>query len=662
MALPLRVLIVEDRPCDAELMIFELRQADFEPQWNRVETELDFVAQLNPSLDIILADFNLPQFDARQALSLLNKSSFDIPLIVVSGSIGEELAIQVVQEGATDYLLKDRLGRLGSAVQRALELKRLRSEKRRVEVALRSAENLFRNLVEHSLVGIHIIQEGKYAYVNPKLAEIFGYTPNELLTMDSWLLLVADSDRPLVADHVRRRIGNEVPNAHYEFRGLRKDGVVIDVEVLGSRTELNGKPAVIGSLIDITDRRRAEVKLNQTAERLGILLMTSQELGSARNLESMLDLLLSRLKEVIPVADFGTIYIFDSQTETLVPKASTGGVQEAVQQIRLQVGESLSGRVFQLGHSVITRTSEENDALSGPVRPETQQLFEKARAGRQIQSNLCVPLHSPTGENIGTIALGSARGPFNAEDLSLLEGIAAQAAIAIQETKLFDEVSAGRQRLQLLSQQLITTQETERRHLARELHDEIGQVLTAIKMHLRSTQRSEPGSVQSSLDESVSMIDRAIDQVRNLSLKLRPAQLDELGLVAALHWFVKHQAKIGGFQAHLTVHPVDIEVPPEMATACFRITQESLTNAVRHGHPHEIHVNLRHEDDILYLRIRDDGEGFDVDAARQLASRGKSLGMLGMQERAQLLGGTLDIRSTKGVGTTIQAKFPLAGS
>ena len=146
MATPLRVLILEDQPVDAELTLHELRRADFAPEWVRVETEQDYLAHLDPALDLILADYTLPQFDAERALHLLQESGLDIPFIVVSGSVDEEVIVERMRQGATDYLLKDRLSRLGPAVRRALEEHRLRGEKRRAEGALQESERQTREL------------------------------------------------------------------------------------------------------------------------------------------------------------------------------------------------------------------------------------------------------------------------------------------------------------------------------------------------------------------------------------------------------------------------------------------------------------------------------------------------------------------------------------
>ena len=146
MPTPLRVLILEDEPADAELMAQELRRAGFDPEWERVATETEYLALLDPALDLILADHRLPQFDGLLALKLLQERGLDIPFILVSGTIGEELAVSAMKQGASDYLLKDRLARLGQAVAHALEQRRLRSEGKQAQAASRHKSAFLTNM------------------------------------------------------------------------------------------------------------------------------------------------------------------------------------------------------------------------------------------------------------------------------------------------------------------------------------------------------------------------------------------------------------------------------------------------------------------------------------------------------------------------------------
>jgi diguanylate cyclase (GGDEF)-like protein/PAS domain S-box-containing protein len=139
--------------------------------------------------------------------------------------------------------------------------------RRRVDDALREAETTYRTLVEQSLVGFYIIQDGRFRYVNPKMAEIFGYSPEEIVESRTVADLVAPADRGLVAESLRKRLDGEVPSIHYRFRGLRRDCSIFDVEVLGTRTQFRGSPAVIGTLLDTTEQRQAETAIRESARK-----------------------------------------------------------------------------------------------------------------------------------------------------------------------------------------------------------------------------------------------------------------------------------------------------------------------------------------------------------------------------------------------------------
>jgi two-component sensor histidine kinase/FixJ family two-component response regulator len=163
----LRALILEDRPEDAELMAHELRRSGYDPQWQRVETEPDFLAHLTPLPDVILADYSMPELDACRALQLLQERGLTIPFIVVSGTIGEDVAVSLMRQGGADYLLKDRLGRLGPAVKHALLENELRQEKALAEEELQASEVRFHAFMRHSPVLAFIKDDaGRIIYVN----------------------------------------------------------------------------------------------------------------------------------------------------------------------------------------------------------------------------------------------------------------------------------------------------------------------------------------------------------------------------------------------------------------------------------------------------------------------------------------------------------------
>jgi signal transduction histidine kinase len=161
------------------------------------------------------------------------------------------------------------------------------------------------------------------------------------------------------------------------------------------------------------------------------------------------------------------------------------------------------------------------------------------------------------------------------------------------------------------------------------------------------------------LNESIGSIDRAVQQVRELSLDLRPSLLDDLGLVAALRWYVEREAQRAGLLAEVVSGPFDTRLPPELETACFRIVQEALTNVVRHAQARQVWIELRQRGAELHLMIRDDGAGFDVQAVWNRRGPEVNLGLQGMQERALILGVQLTINSALGHGTEVEARFHL---
>lgn len=215
-------------------------------------------------------------------------------------------------------------------------------------------------------------------------------------------------------------------------------------------------------------------------------------------------------------------------------------------------------------------------------------------------------------------------------------------------------------RLESLSQRLLEAQETERRRIARELHDQIGQDLSVIKINLQALQRLPGASALGAhLEETVRIVEGVLATARNLSVELRPSMLDDLGLAAALRWYLDRQVQRAGVALHFVVDNFESRLDSTIETACFRLAQEALTNILRHAHARHVHVTLTAAGEELEMRIRDDGTGFDVEAARVRASRGESFGVLGMEERALLAGGRLEIHSAPGEGTTVVARFPL---
>ena len=212
--------------------------------------------------------------------------------------------------------------------------------------------------------------------------------------------------------------------------------------------------------------------------------------------------------------------------------------------------------------------------------------------------------------------------------------------------------------LQSFSRRLFQVQEEERRHLARELHDEIGQALTAAKINTVMLRSAIPSDLAPRLNENAAILDRLLQQTRQISLDLRPPLLDDLGLVPALRWYVNQQAERAGLGATFSADPLADDVPPHIQLACFRLAQEAITNVVRHAQAKNLKLELRRSESFLRLLVHDDGKGFDLAAAEARAEQGASLGLLGMKERAALAGGGVRITSSPGEGTTIEVFLP----
>lgn len=267
-----------------------------------------------------------------------------------------------------------------------------------------------------------------------------------------------------------------------------------------------------------------------------------------------------------------------------------------------------------------------------------------------------VPLRAG-GELIGLYAVEkTVAGFFTGDHVRHAEALAAQAAVALQNARMFDAVRQGHARLQALSQRLVTIQETERRHIARELHDEIGQALTGLRLTLELMGRLPPDDQVVRMAEAHTAVQELIARVRSLSLDLRPTMLDDLGLLPALLWHIRRYIEQTGIAVDCQHRGLEQRLPTAVETVAYRVVQEALTNVARHAGVTTVDVRLLATPTHLSLRIADAGRGFDPAAALQSP---RSSGLLGMQERVVLLGGSFSITATPGAGTQILADLPL---
>jgi diguanylate cyclase (GGDEF)-like protein/PAS domain S-box-containing protein len=261
MAIPLRLLILEDQPADAELSVHELRRAGYEPVWVRVDDEAGFRANLHPDLDVILADYQQPQFDGLTALEILRETGLDVPFILVSGALGEEVAAVAVRAGAADYVLKDRLGRLGTTVRNALDQRELRRRERQATQSLRSSQQLYEDLVNSidGMVWEQALPDRHLTFVSQNAERLLGYPRSRWLEEPGfWLAHIHPDDRDVVAsfsdDVVARGASGEA-----QYRMLASDGRVIWVrDHFRVVVDPDGPGRLRGVVVDITPLKRTE--------------------------------------------------------------------------------------------------------------------------------------------------------------------------------------------------------------------------------------------------------------------------------------------------------------------------------------------------------------------------------------------------------------------
>ncbi len=252
---------------------------------------------------------------------------------------------------------------------------------------------------------------------------------------------------------------------------------------------------------------------------------------------------------------------------------------------------------------------------------------------------------------------------FTEDKVTLCQALANQAAVAIENSRLFAELEAQQKTLRQISLRLVNTQEEERRRLSRELHDELGQALTALKINLDVARRmlsaNAPPKLHRSLEEASRLAAQTQERARDLSLALRPAILDDLGLVSALRWeldcYEQRTSQTTSCEANLA----DLVLSPELEITIYRIISEALTNVARHAHASRVHVYLRVEGQSIVAGVEDDGIGFDPTGWLNPLAQRPSLGLINMRERTQLLGGQFLITSKPERGTKIQVQFPI---
>jgi len=400
---------------------------------------------------------------------------------------------------------------------------------------------------------------------------------------------------------------------------------------------------------------------------------------------------------IVPkLGDCCVIYVLEATGE-IVPAASS--TQDDRKRRRLQdltaadrlmatARESVLAQVLRSGRPLFIgdRSAAPSDNL--PADPAFARLLD----GMEASSVIVMPL-AARSRMLGALVLlqcESAR-HYTAADLALAEELARRAALAMENILLYAEarllnaeleqrvaertlalatelaerqraeaaITASREQLRSLSARVNLTREEERKRIAREVHDELGGALTALKMDVawvgKNSASANAAALAAKAGAMSQLIDATVQTIRRIATELRPGILDDFGLVAAIEWQLQEFGNRAGLTCRLHTNLDEINVEPECATAVFRVFQETLTNVARHAEASEVNVTLAADGGWLNLEVRDNGRGI----APENAASGKSLGLMGMRERVHLLRGEIEIHGVPNGGTTVQIRVPI---
>ncbi len=580
------------------------------------------------------------------------------------------------------------------------------------EVALREADERFRLAFGHAAIGMALLTpEGRFVQVNPALCRILGREEADLLATD-WQSITAPEDLQRSLDAVRPLVAGETNSVIVEKRCLRPDGAVVWVQNSLSMTkDPSGHPRNVVMLTeDITDQRRAEEALRLSEARFSQLFRNSPAalgmgtIHGGRMIDAndrWLELFGYRRDEVIghtiselnlwadPGERPGVVerllrdgIVRDLETRF---RRKSGEIREALLSFMLAdlPGEEEPAMVSMLLDVTDRRRAERERArldsitdaalsylgLDALLRELLGRLRSSLRAefasvwlvdeGARVLVPRAVdgaPLERIADVRIPLDSLGPIRvaARFVVNDLKPPPG-----GSDVWYARVWSAVGlplrAGMGvplRLAALSQRLLEVSETERREIARELHDEVGQLLTGLLFKIEG---HGARTAKNRKEEMKVIVNDLIDRVRDLSMNLRPPMLDVLGLLPALNWQIKRfEAQTG---IHVRLHHADLDrrFGAQVELTAFRIVQESLTNVARHAGVKQAKVDVSANPVSLRVRIEDEGRGFDVEAA----PAARSSGLEGMRERSRLAGGRLTIESAPGKGTRLSVELPL---
>lgn len=512
------------------------------------------------------------------------------------------------------------------------------TKQKEVEEALRQSEGRYRAVVEQANEGIYLVEVQTMSILeaNAALCDTLGYTADELRRLKPYDIVAHEPES--VDRNVRRTL--EEKRSHIgEQKYRRKDGTLADVDVYAGVVSHADRDVLSVVAQDVSGRKRTEENLRRS---LGVLLAlreAGQILGSTLETEEIVTRLLTIMRGVSGL----TAAVISVEDEFGQPK------------IWREVGlEGLWRKARYASHA--------EEARRAVLDAGEHQLFRlQSPEGSGQLVGLCLPLRMK--DRIAGVLEAYGPESLAGEDaVDILRSLAAQAASALENARLYGELAERERRLADLIGQLFTAQEEERRRVAYEVHDGLAQVAAAAHQHLQGFARFHPPDSedgQALLSQALELVQRTVGEARRVIANLRPTALDDFGLGTALRIETDRLREEGYRIDYESNLDEDERLPVAVETALFRIAQEALTNVRRHAGSPRVHVTLDRLESRACLSIRDWGRGFDPAAPRVGDGPGERVGLNSMQERVALLGGSFLVKSRPGLGTLVTVEVPL---
>jgi len=538
------------------------------------------------------------------------------------------------------------------------------TERKQAEEAIRKSEQVLREAesLGHTGSWEQNLVTGEIFNTEENLRLFFGDDRSKGDDFEDYAQVVHLDDREYVMQRRAELLEEEGPS-DIEYRVVWPDG---SVHVIFGRAsvvlnELGQPIRVYGTNVDITERKQAEEEIRRHAARMEALAEISQALAEVGlDVQAVFETVVRHSAELI--GDTCSIRLLSSDEQWLQSVHFHNPNPEVKALMRLlhpiaptSANHSWLTPVLQTGQPLLIPVITQ-EQFRRNVQAEYLPFFEQVG----LHSLLVVPLRVKD-RVIGTLGLSRDRpgNPYTPDDLVLLQNLADRTSLTIQNAQLFEQIQGAHQRLQVLSSRLAETQESERRQLALELHDEFGQSLTALKMDLAWLHDHLPPrskGLHEKVDSALDLTNEAIQMTQRLASQLRPRMLDDLGLAAAIEWHVNEWSKHTRIKTKVNLPEEEWQLSPSLNTALYRVCQEALTNVARHAGASKVEVSLAREGDEVVLTVRDHGRGID----RAKITAPESLGLLGMKERVEQSGGKLEIQSAAGKGSTVVARVPIS--